>query len=319
MKISAVIPAFNAAHFIDQALKSIHNQTHPVDEIIVVDDGSTDNTEAIVRSSAPEALYLRQENQGPSAARNRGIEAASGDWVAFLDADDQWTPQKTTEQLIALKKQPQLCLIASDMAEIGSHDQQITASVLAKHQQYEFFKELDGAVLPNALSRLVSKNFIPTGTVLVKRDVLFSSGLFNNEIRFGEDLELWAKIACHHAITCLPSVHMLRRQHGANATGSTHAMLEDLVQVMQSIRLFGHIILAKQGINADELVADAFWNLAYWYFNSGDYDKARHFFDECRHIYPSHRANVFYYACALPAAVISRSRKLRQHVARISK
>lgn len=317
MKISAVIPAYNAESFIGQALESIHKQTHPVDEIIVVDDGSTDNTQDVVHSIAPDAIYLLQQNQGPSAARNKGIAAASGDWIAFLDADDQWTAEKTAQQLAALKQYPELSLIASDMAEIDSQHKLITESVLAKHQQRAFFQNLNGAPLPNALAHLVRKNVIPTGTVLVKREVLVNAGLFNKEIRFGEDLELWAKIACHHPITCLPNVHMLRRLHGANATSSTEPMLEDLVKVMQSIKHFAGNTLADQGVNADQLVANTLWDLAYWHFDRGEYNKARQTFGQCKQVAPSRRASIFYHACALPPVIISLARKVTQSIKRI--
>ena len=129
MKISAVIPAYNSAAFISDALASIRHQTFPVDEIIVVDDGSTDNIEEVVRSIDPGIVYITQKNQGPSAARNRGIEAATGDWIAFLDADDQWTPHKIKNQLLALERHPELQLIASDMAEIDHNNNPITPSV----------------------------------------------------------------------------------------------------------------------------------------------------------------------------------------------
>lgn len=96
MRISAVIPAYNSAAFILGALDNIANQSVPVDEIIVVDDGSNDDTAEKVQQwsdTAPVTL-VRQKNSGPSAARNRGIDQATGDWIAFLDADDRWTPRK---------------------------------------------------------------------------------------------------------------------------------------------------------------------------------------------------------------------------------
>lgn len=86
MKISAVIPAYNSAKFIKAAIASIEAQTEPVAEIIIVDDGSTDATEAVVHSLPGNIVYYKQANQGPSAARNKGMELATGDWIAF------WTP-----------------------------------------------------------------------------------------------------------------------------------------------------------------------------------------------------------------------------------
>jgi len=311
MKISAVIPAYNSAAYINDAITSIHEQTHPIDEIIIIDDGSTDNTCEVVQRSKGNIIYIKQENQGPSAARNHGIKAASGDWIAFLDADDQWTPDKTKEQLITLKKYPKLRLIASDMAEIADSNI-ITPSVLNKHHLSDFFQKLGGKPIPNALAALMEKNFIPTGTVLVKRTTLFESGLFNPEIRFGEDLELWAKIAAHTPITCLAQVHMLRRQHGDNATQSTFPMLTDLVKVCESIRHWDSDALVAQGINPNKLVARAWADLGYWHFASGNQKLARKSFQSslCEHF--TKRAFFYGIASILPAALSNGMKHTKQ-------
>ena len=175
MKISAIIPAYNSQDFIIDAINSIKNQTHPVDEIIVIDDGSIDDTQQIIQAQTTDIIYIKQDNQGPSAARNTGIETAKGDWVAFLDADDQWTIDKIEKQLTVLSHTPELHLIAGDMQEIGIANELITQSVLAKHGLLEQFQANQSLPINNALASLVSKNFIPTGTVLVKRSTLSRS------------------------------------------------------------------------------------------------------------------------------------------------
>ncbi len=305
MKISAVIPAYNSAKFLKEAIDSILQQTHPVDEIIIVDDGSTDQTEAIAKSFENKVHYIKQENKGPSAARNRGIMAATGDWIAFLDADDQWTANKIEKQLAALHKEPALKLIAADMSETDQSGNLITESVLAKHDLLKNFQALNGAALSNALASLVTKNFIPTGTVLVERAVLIESELFNSEIRFGEDLELWAKIACKYPITCLPEVMMLRRQHGNNATQNSEAMLKDLVKVMQSVKKFGSERLKEQNKNPNQLVTSALADLGYWYFSQENYPKARKAFMESLKESPNRRALIYAVACFTPRILIN--------------
>jgi glycosyltransferase involved in cell wall biosynthesis len=314
MKISAIIPAYNSAPYIADAIASIRGQTVPVSEIIVVDDGSTDATGEVVNETDPAATYIRQENRGPSAARNRGVESASGDWIAFLDADDQWTPGKTKAQIEALSSSPELRLVASDMSEIDLSGHTITPSVLAKHQLLPFFRGLDGRPIPHALVRLMRKNFIPTGTVLVRRDTLLENGLFNTDIRYGEDLELWARIAANHPIACLPEVHMLRRQHGLNATQSTLPLLADLVKVTRSIREACGKQLQQQGVNPDELVAAALWNLGYGQFASGDYKAARQTFSASTREHPSKRARLYRLVASLPPGLIGWLRTLKQGI-----
>jgi glycosyltransferase involved in cell wall biosynthesis len=275
MNISAIIPAYNSAEFIADAVNSILKQTFPITEIIIIDDGSTDATQSVVEALPGPITYIKQQNQGPSAARNAGIKAAKSEWIAFLDADDQWTPDKIEQQFKLLETNPSLVLIAGDMAEIDINDQLITESVLEKHKLLIKFQSLQGAAIPNGLAELVTTNFIPTGTVLVKKSVLIGPGLFNQAIRFGEDLELWAKIAAKHPIACLPQVLMLRRQHGSNATQMTAPLLNDLVKVMMSIKEYANVELTAQQIDPCGLVAEACANLGYWHFTQYNLPEAR--------------------------------------------
>ncbi|BBL58708.1 glycosyltransferase family 2 protein [Methylomonas koyamae] len=312
MKISAVIPAYNSAKFIKAAIASIEAQTEPVAEIIIVDDGSTDATEAVVHSLPGNIVYYKQANQGPSAARNKGMELATGDWIAFLDADDQWTENKIALQKTILEKYPELVLVAGDMTEIDNDDDIITESVLAKHGMLEDFRELAGQAIPNALARLVTKNFIPTGTVLAKRDILIAAGGFNSAIRFGEDLELWAKIATHHPISCLSLCLMLRRQHGNNATSANESMLLDLTKVMESVRAFSQQQLKRQGLDPNQLVSDAFWNLGYWYFVNNQANLARKAFISSLKQQLTSRSVAYLIASTLPSFLVAQLRKFKQ-------
>lgn len=316
MKISAVIPTYNSARFIRAAISSIQAQTSAIDEIIIIDDGSTDETEQVVASLSGNIIYHKQSNQGPSVARNTGIELATGDWIAFLDADDQWTPEKIAWQKQTLSQYPELHLIAGDMAEIDNDDKLLTESVLAKHQLLETFQTLAGQPVPKALARLVEKNFIPTGTVLVKRETVIQAGLFNPAIRFGEDLELWAKIAANHPISCLPQILMLRRQHGNNATQASKRMLIDLTKVMDSIRRYAQPQLLAQGIEPAHLVAQAYWTLGYWCLNNGERIDAAHAFTNSLKQQFKLNSLAFLLSCYLPNPLLSVLRAIKQKFAK---
>ena len=316
MKISAIIPAYNSQDFILDAIKSIKNQTHPVDEIIVIDDGSIDGTQQIIQAQTKDIIYIKQDNQGPSAARNTGIETTKGDWIAFLDADDQWTIDKIEKQLTVLSLSPELHLIAGDMQEIGTANELITESVLAKHSLLEQFQENQSLPINNALAKLVTKNFIPTGTVLAKRSTLIEAGMFNTAIHFGEDLELWAKIAAKHPITCIPEILMLRRLHEQNATKYTAPMLADLVKVMQSISHYAKDALKRQNINENRLVADAWSNLGYWHFVNEDYQQAKIAFWNALNKKLNKRSLIYLVACLLPNEIIKGIRKIKDSLIR---
>jgi len=313
--ISAIIPAYNSAPYVGQAIASVRAQTHAVDEIIVVDDGSVDETPEVIGGLGEDVRCIRQENAGPSAARNRGVAEAGGEFIAFLDADDQWTPEKTRHQLAALERHPELALVAGDMAEIDVDGRIVVPSVLEKHAIRDGFAELQGAPIPDALAMLVRINFIPTGTVLVRRKAIEEAGGFPEEIRYGEDLALWARIAARHPIACLPDVLMLRRRHGENATEAVGPLLADLVRVMDSIRRACSEALRSQGVDPDQLAANAWADLGYWHFAAGDLEKARHAFSASWRERPSRRAFFFRFFSMLPKPLVAALRRLKHHAA----
>ncbi len=311
MRISAVIPAYNSAAFIAEAITSIVKQSYVISEIIVVDDGSSDDTFAVIQGLSATIRYHKQENCGPAAARNQGIKMAQGDWIAFLDADDQWTVDKIKTQLATLARNPELHLIAGDMAEIDQDNNVITPSVLAKHQLLKACLEDQGRPITDALSKLLQKNFIPTGTVLVRRETLLAVGLFNENIHYGEDLELWAKIAAYYPISCLPEILMLRRLHNNNATKASELMLIDSIKVLKSLRRVIFLPLQQQGLNPNRLVADAYTALAYWYFNVKDYQKARQAAVASLYEALTGRALIYGLSACLPAKCLMILKKLK--------
>lgn len=312
MRISVIIPAYNAEAFIAGAIESIRCQDVAVDKILVVDDGSRDHTAEVVASLGQGITLLRQENSGPSAARNLGLAHARGDLIAFLDADDRWTPDKLGVQLAALERHPELGLVASDMAEVDSEGNLLVPSVLDKHGLLGEFQALDGAPVPRAVAKLVEKNFIPTGTVLARRAVFEAAGGFKNHIRYGEDLELWARIAARYPIACLAQVHLLRTQHANNTTKSTGPMLRDLVEVMRSLSSECRDALIEQHTPPARPLAKAWGDLGYWCFDNYEMSEARKAMFSSFKCAPSTRAMVYGLASCLPKSLVQAARSLKQ-------
>ncbi|WRH67485.1 MAG: glycosyltransferase family A protein [Planktothrix sp. GU0601_MAG3] len=112
-QISVIIPAYNCDRYVDQAVESILNQTYPADEIIIIDDGSQDNTRQVLQPYSDHIHYVYQENQGVSVARNHGLNLARGEFIVFLDADDIFLPDKLAAQLAVFQAQPHLGLVQS--------------------------------------------------------------------------------------------------------------------------------------------------------------------------------------------------------------
>ena len=310
--IAAIIPAYNSARFLPEAIASVRRQTVEMAEIIIVDDGSTDDTGEVARRLGTDIRYLRQENAGPSAARNTGIRAARAEWVAFLDADDQWLPEKTQRQLAALERQPALALIASDRTEIDAAGEIVVQSLFERHGLKTGFQALDGDPIPHALARLVKKNFIPTSSVLARREVIMSLGGFNTAIRFGEDWELWCRIAARHPITCLSAVHTLYRRHGENAVGNTELLLQGTLQAMESLRAHCGESLRAEHCDPDRLVAERQADLGYFYFDRARQAEARRAFRRSLAEKFTSRALFYLAASFLPLEAVRVGRSLKQ-------
>jgi glycosyltransferase involved in cell wall biosynthesis len=178
LRISVVIPAYNARAYIDETLAALKRQTRPADEVLLVDDGSTDDTAAFVATRHPWVQILRQENAGQSAARNRGVAAATGDAIAFLDADDVWLPKKLELQERILSSHPDTALVYAGWARPGGH----VGAPRCQVRELHFLQVLYGYFLG------------PSG-VVVRKDAFVQVGGFRRTFLGIEDRDLWSRIA----------------------------------------------------------------------------------------------------------------------------
>lgn len=307
MKFSIVIPTYNCARYLPQAIDSVLAQTFPVMEILVVDDGSTDGTEGMIRAryGAP-VRYVRQANAGPSAARNRGILEARGEVIAFLDADDVWFPQALAQVAQCLDRHPRVGLVTADKEVIDTEGRTMEASWWTKQKQAEALYGLQGRPIEDAVARLLETNFINTSLAFVRTGILQEVGLFDENIRFGEDLELWLRIASRHPIVCLPEVLGQYRQHDSNMTRATERMLKDFVEVNRKVASWPPQRLRAASVDPDRLLADALCNLGYWYLCSGRYQEARHCLWKSLAAKINSRATKYALATVLPDALLHR-------------
>jgi glycosyltransferase involved in cell wall biosynthesis len=183
-KISVIIPAYNAAEFIRSTLESVLAQDYQNLEVIVINDGSKDDTAKIVQSFGPPVQVVSTDNGGVARARNRGIQLAEGDFIAFLDADDLWEPDKISSQVEAIDEDHRL--IYTDTHAFGVDNLPYTGISA-------------GQELPSGDIRiqLIERNFIATSSVLMDRDICKKISGFNHNIPVGEDWDYWLR-----AISC---------------------------------------------------------------------------------------------------------------------
>jgi len=304
--ISVVVPAHNAALFLAAAVASVREQEPAVAEIIVVDDGSTDATAAV--ASGLGVTLIHQANQGPAAARNAGVAAATGTWIAFLDADDTWVEGKLARQLAVVAAHPEVVLVAGDMAEVDREGNVVCASVMAAHGHLDRFRALGGAPIPRAAGELLEANFIPTPTVLVRRAVVLAVGGFDPALAYGEDLELWARIATRFPIAVVPEVLMRRTRHAANLTGGGLETLRGLVRVGEAIRRWPPGALAGQGVGPDGWAAARYLDLGHALSLAGATREARWALRQSLCLAPSWSAARALLLATLPGALARRLR-----------
>ena len=187
--ISVVIPAYNSEGHIGRALDSVLAQTFGADEIIVVDDGSTDGTGEVIASYGERVKYIRQENAGPGAARNTGIHAATGNWIAFLDADDEWVSEKLRLQVDILKRNIELMWVSANY-DCFQEDRDLKASYLPKAKVERLLGGKDH--FENFLEAFTFDCWGHLDTVLINREALLEVGDFETTHKTMEDLDfLW--------------------------------------------------------------------------------------------------------------------------------
>jgi len=190
--ICVVIPAYNIAEFIGRAIDSVLAQTHKPDEIIVVDDGSGDNTAEVIKSYGTKVRYIYQENAGLSAARNTGIKAAGSEWIAFLDGDDEWFQDHLLLQLNLLKRNPELMWSAANcMSCLCGENRRAPNIEPAKAKALlgtkEYFEDYFQAFQHHAAGN--------SDTMIIKRQTLHQAGLFRETMRCAQDIDMWFRIA----------------------------------------------------------------------------------------------------------------------------
>lgn len=197
--ISVIMPVYNGEKYMAEAVESIRRQDYASLELIIVDDGSTDGTAEIAQSLNLDVRYVRQPNSGPSAARNKGLQMARGEIIAFQDADDLWPPGKLALQLPRLMDDPSLEIISGRVQRI-----KLAGIVEGK----EIFKEY--------LEPLMSYN---VGSALYRRSVFDKVGLFDVTMRCSEDVD-WLLHArdCGVRMLFLKQVTLLYRLHGQSMT-----------------------------------------------------------------------------------------------------
>jgi glycosyltransferase involved in cell wall biosynthesis len=219
ISVSCVIPVFNGERFLAEALDSVFAQTHQPAEVIVVDDGSTDDTAGVTARYAERIVCLRQDNAGPAAARNRGVAAANCEFIAFQDADDRWDPGKLALQAARFAARPELEVSITHIRNFWEPELQREQEAMQEH-----------ALAKPALAGYTLQ------TMLARRSALARVGAFNQALRFGEDTDWFIRARDENIVLeLMPEVLVYRRFHLDNLTRRVQvaAVNEGLVDLVR--------------------------------------------------------------------------------------
>lgn len=213
--VSAVIPAYNSARYVGRAIRSVLQQSYPNLECIVVDDGSTDDTSAVIASFGRSVRHIRQANAGASAARNAGIRAAAGRYIAFLDSDDYWLSTKIELQVPLLASDSRIVLVASGFEWIRADADPQWIDPSAPGVKPERLEIYDG------LEHLILDPYLGTPTVVVDAETARRVGGFDTSLEVGEDVDFYFRLCAGRRYAILrQSLVRCQLRHGSLTTSA---------------------------------------------------------------------------------------------------
>jgi glycosyltransferase involved in cell wall biosynthesis len=266
--LSVVIPAYNAAAFLGVCLDSVSSQRGPFEmEVIVVDDGSTDETAEVARAHMGVRLVRLERNMGPSAARNAGVAAARGELIAFLDADDLWPARSLVSRLEVLRQHPEAGFVFSDCRQFDATG--LRAQTLFEAGGLGIVAWGPEGTLPDAHRRLLAANFVTTGSVVARRAALIDAGGFAEDLRLVEDLDLWLRLARRYPVAWCGEVGLLRRRHSDNLSRDSRTMSLAYLEVLRRQAADPAALTPQLEADLSALAAKEWLHLAYVALASG--------------------------------------------------
>ena len=301
--VSVVIPAYNCAAFLPEAIESVLRQTYTDLEILVIDDGSTDDTPAVVEPYLNRIRYIRQLNRGLPGARNTGIRASTGEFIALLDADDAWVPEKLALQM-PLLADPEVGIVYSDFS-VRYADGRVLPSYLADRPL-----AAEGFVVD---AYLRSRFLFPSSMVL-RRTAVEACGFFDEAMFAAEDIELFARICLRWKVARVAQPLMIRTEGTHNITANGSKMNDYTILAFKKILDREQALPPSTNRTLHEELGRQHWWRGYARFKAGQPGAARRdFFEAIRWNKRNLRTCVpLLIASLLPGSVLIRLQRRRE-------
>ena len=299
--VSIIIPSYNSAMHLPEMLESIFQQIYQDFEIIVVDDGSTDDTREVLMEYRDRITYIHQKNRGSYNARNTGIRASNSPYIAFLDADDLWLPNKLERQFELMNSNPRLGLVFSD-AEYFGGDGCMKDTYWKQRGCYDAMVA-ESAMIQKPFSKLMETNFIMPSTVLLKKDCFSRAGLFDDSLRHVGDKDMWLRIALHDPIACVPVPLVMRYVHEYSPE-QTETIQQSIIYVVLKMQRDHPEQIQLEKVNVRRILGPLYYSLGRIQFDRDRFDEARKSFNHSLRNRPSLKASLFFFISLLGARFI---------------
>lgn len=306
-KVSVIIPTFNREKYLNNTIDSVLAQTYHNYEIIVVDDGSTDNTREVAKKYKDKIKYVYQKNQGVSSARNSGIKVSRGEWIAFLDSDDEWLPEYLLYQVNQTKNNQGASVYISN-ALIMENGKQI--NYFQKWNLLPLFRNSNYVTLKKPLYFVIKYHIASVVTAIINKEVLLKVGVFDERLSIAEDYDVLARMALHgpfafskEKLVCIyrrdEPIDNLEKQLDLNGIRSRKAF----EIIYNNIRKHPEISIKEKSILDKTLSANQ-RALANLILRNGRLSEARHYYKEAMLIYPSVKSITKYLISLFPAKIV---------------
>lgn len=299
-----MIPAYNAADYIAHALESVRAQTMQDFEVIVVDDGSTDNTHEVVKSILPAARYFTQSNQGAAAARNFGVAQARSELIAFLDSDDIWLPEKLMRQVQQFDRDRELAMAFTE--SVTFDEQGVYPNPYSKRERL-----MSGDLVRN----IFLFSYVGTPTVMIRRDVFESVGGFDTNLRASEDDNLWIRVASTAKVILIDDVLVHVRLRSGSLTSSGSTLYDGIDAHMRLLRAKYPTLAARIGRRAfRQKKARNHYMRGYMLFDGHERRSASAYFVRSFLLQPRLSCILYVSACYMPSVVVRAARAAKRRL-----
>lgn len=320
MRFSIILPTYNSSGTIAETLNSILEQLTNMDELIIIDDGSTDNTQSVVDPYLCSNIryFWRENSGGPASPRNLGIEKARGKYIQLFDSDDLMLPGKLESTFSAFEGNPDAGLVFTNFRTIDEQGAVIKSSFLDDYElvkKNKFIGKSDGFRInaPQGCMYLARENYIGTSGVAVPASVFRQVGVFDSSLRNGDDRDMWFRITRKYPIVYLPNeYHCYRLRSNSISMGSAEKRSGSKIKVLE--RQLQCPINEKFASDIRHLLSENYHSLAYEAFNQGRMREARSYIHNAMSYEKSRRHLTLYCKTLLGKNFVEELRRFKRKI-----